>query len=131
VLLVISRDPAGKEPDDFFFTTDLSLKPAAVIEGFAGRWSIEDTFKNTKQVVGGQEPQTYKGPGPERAAMLMEGAGLPRCDADAAALREFGFETWEALAFAQREWADVERDRLPAGSLETGKPWSLSDRDCK
>jgi hypothetical protein len=28
------------------------------------------TFKNTKQVVGGQEPQTWKNPGPERAAML-------------------------------------------------------------
>jgi hypothetical protein len=70
VLLVISRDPDGKERDDFFFTTDLSLTAEQVIGGAAGRWSIEDTFKNTKQVVGGQEPQTYKGPGPERAAML-------------------------------------------------------------
>jgi hypothetical protein len=70
VLLVISRDPEGKEHDDFFFTTDLSLTPAQVIGGFAGRWSIEDTFKNTKQFVGGQEPQTWKRQGPERAAML-------------------------------------------------------------
>ena len=70
VLLVISRDPAGKEKDDFFFTTDLSLTPAEVISGFAGRWSIEDTFKNTKQFIGGQEPQTWKGKGPERAAAL-------------------------------------------------------------
>jgi len=70
VLLVISRDPAGKERDDFFFTTDLSLIPAEVIGGFAGRWSIEDTFKNTKQIVGGQEPRTWKGKGPERAAAL-------------------------------------------------------------
>ena len=37
VLLVISRDPAGKEKDDFFFTTDLNLMPAEVIGGFAGR----------------------------------------------------------------------------------------------
>ena len=70
VLLVISRDPAGKERDDFFLTTDLSLRPEQVVGGFAGRWSIEDTFKNTKQFLGGQEPQTWKGPGPERAAML-------------------------------------------------------------
>lgn len=70
VLLVISRDPEGQERDDFFFTTDLSLTAEPVIGGFAGRWSIEDTFKNTKQFVGGQEPQTWKGPGPERAAML-------------------------------------------------------------
>ncbi|HLE05616.1 MAG TPA: transposase [Anaerolineales bacterium] len=70
VLLVISRDPEGKERDDFFFTTDVSLTAEQVIGGFAGRWSIEDTFRNTKQFVGGQEPQTWKGQGPERAAML-------------------------------------------------------------
>jgi hypothetical protein len=70
VLLVISRDPQGKERDDFFFSTDLSLKPEQVVGGFAGRWSIEDTFRNTKQFIGGQEPQTWKGQGPERAAML-------------------------------------------------------------
>jgi hypothetical protein len=70
VLLVISRDPAGKEQDDFFFTTDLKLTPAEVIGGFAGRWSIEDTFKNTKQSLGSKEPQTWKGKGPERAAVI-------------------------------------------------------------
>jgi hypothetical protein len=70
VLLVISRDPKGKEKDDFFFTNDLKLTPAEVISGFAGRWSIEDTFKNTKQFLGGQEPQTFKGKGPGRAAAL-------------------------------------------------------------
>ena len=31
---------------------------------------IEDTFKNTKQFLGGQEPQTWKGEGPRRAAAM-------------------------------------------------------------
>jgi hypothetical protein len=70
VLLVISREPTGKEKDDFFFTTDTTLTAAEVIGGFAGRWSIEDTFKNTKQLIGGQQPQTWKRKGPERAAAL-------------------------------------------------------------
>ena len=70
VLLVVSRDPAGKEKDDFFFTTDLTLTASEVIGGFAGRWSIEDTFKNTKQLLGSEEPQTWKGQGPERAAVI-------------------------------------------------------------
>lgn len=70
VLLVISRDPAGKEKDDFFFTINLKLTPAEVIGGFAGRWSIEDTFKNTKQSLGSEQPQTWKGQGPERAAVI-------------------------------------------------------------
>src|SRR5208283_668197 len=70
VLLVISRDPDGIEEDDFFFTTALQAKPQAAVEGMAGRWSIEDTFRNTKQYLGGEEPQVWKGAGPERVAHI-------------------------------------------------------------
>lgn len=70
VLLVISRDPKGKEKDDFLFTTDVSMTAAEVLECFNDRWPIEDTFKNTKQYLGGQEPQVFKEQGPERAAAL-------------------------------------------------------------
>ncbi|MCG2796521.1 MAG: hypothetical protein L6427_11795 [Actinomycetia bacterium] len=34
---------------------------------YAGR-CIEDTFRNTKQHLGGQDPQTWRGEGPKRAA---------------------------------------------------------------
>ena len=67
-LLVICRDPTGKEPDDFFFTTDLQSTAVQVLEQYGERWSIEDTFKNTKQHLRGQDPQVWKDPGPERAA---------------------------------------------------------------
>ena len=70
VLLVIVRDPTGNQPDDFFFTTDLSAKPEDVASFYAGRWSIEDTFRNTKQFLGGEEPQSWQQEGPERAASL-------------------------------------------------------------
>jgi hypothetical protein len=53
VLLVIVRDPAGREPDDFFFTTDLNAYPPAIVARYCGRWSIEDTFWGTKQYLGG------------------------------------------------------------------------------
>lgn len=66
--LVISRDPEGKEPDDFFFSTDVSDTPDTVVSLYAGRWSIEDTFKNTKQYLGGQDPQLRVDPGPMRSA---------------------------------------------------------------
>lgn len=68
VLVVVSRDPEGKERDDFFFTTDTAASPEEVIGLYAGRWSIEDTFRNTKQFLGGQDPQSWKRQGPERAA---------------------------------------------------------------
>lgn len=70
MLLVISRDPKGKEPDDFFISTDVTLATQTVIGGFAGRWCIEETHRNVKQYLGGQQPQTWKRRGPERAAAL-------------------------------------------------------------
>jgi len=70
IQLVISRDPNGKEKDDFFFATDPTLPAADVLACYGDRWAIEDAFKNTKQSLGAQEPQSYKRQGPERAAAL-------------------------------------------------------------
>lgn len=70
VLLVIVRDPAGNQPDDYFFTTDLDAAAADVVSHYAGRWCIEDTFRGTKQFLGAEDPQTRKGDGPERVAVL-------------------------------------------------------------
>jgi hypothetical protein len=70
VLLVIVRDPTGKQRDDFFFTTDVDAASEAVAGEYLGRWSIEDTNRNAKQFLGGEHPQSWKGQGPERAAAL-------------------------------------------------------------
>ena len=70
IRLVIGRDPNGNEKDDFFFTTDVTLSAADVLACYGDRWAIEDTFKNAKQSLGAQEPQTYKRQGPDRAAAL-------------------------------------------------------------
>ena len=70
VLLVVVRDPQGVQPDDFFFTTDLGATGAQVVSRYGDRWSIEDTFRSTKQFVGLEDPQTRTGDGPERALAL-------------------------------------------------------------
>ena len=70
VRLVIVRDPHGVEPDDYFFTTDLTATAAQTATRYAGRWSIEVTFRDVKQDVGGENPQCWKRRGPERAACL-------------------------------------------------------------
>ncbi|MGI0052819.1 MAG: hypothetical protein ACRECR_00975, partial [Thermoplasmata archaeon] len=67
---VVSRDPKGHEKDDFLFSTDLSLSPGAIVSHYHGRWPIEDTLRSSKQSLGGEEPQTWRGKGPERAASL-------------------------------------------------------------
>ncbi len=68
--LVISRDPEGVEKDDFFFSTDLTLLPELLISRFADRWPIEDTFRNVKQFLGIEEPQSWRKDGPERVAAV-------------------------------------------------------------
>ncbi|MGH2271322.1 hypothetical protein ACQ9LF_05945 [Anaerohalosphaeraceae bacterium U12dextr] len=55
-LLVICRDPAGKEKDDFFFTNDVTMSAAEVLDCYGDRWAIKDSFKNTMQLLGGQQP---------------------------------------------------------------------------
>ena len=68
--LVIVRDPTGVQPDDFFITSAPAAQPAAVAAGYAGRWSIEVTNRDAKQALGGEDPQSWKGQGPARAAAL-------------------------------------------------------------
>lgn len=70
VLLVVVRDPTGKEPDDFFFTTDPDMTPADVVSIYGDRWAIEVTYRDVKQLAHAEDPQTWKGEGPERAANL-------------------------------------------------------------
>jgi len=70
VRLVVVRDPSGIEPDDFFFSTDLAMSATEVVEIYAARWSIEMCFREVKQGIGGQQPQSWKYQGPERAAGL-------------------------------------------------------------
>jgi hypothetical protein len=70
VRLVVVRDPAGIEADDFFFSTDLAATGAEVASRYAGRWAIEVTFRDVKQDLGGENPQSWKRQGPERAAAL-------------------------------------------------------------
>lgn len=70
VTLVIVRDPNHKQPDDFFVTTDPDATPAEIASRYAGRWSIECTNRDVKQFLGAEDPQSWKGQGPERAAAL-------------------------------------------------------------
>jgi len=65
VLLVIVRDPQGVMRDDFFFTTDLAASPGDVASLYAGRWSIECVNREVKQCLGAEDPQSWKGKGPE------------------------------------------------------------------
>lgn len=66
--VVMVRDPAGKERDDYFFTTDLALAPAQVVELYAARWGIEEAIREAKQSFGFAEVQGWSRRSVERQA---------------------------------------------------------------
>jgi hypothetical protein len=49
---VFVQDRSGTHRDEYFFTTDLSLMPAAVIGSYTGRWNIETTFQECRSHLG-------------------------------------------------------------------------------
>lgn len=125
VRLVVVRDRAGVEADDYFFTTDLAMTPSDVVSIYAGRWGIECTYRDVKQIIGGQQPQTWKGEGPERAAHLsfwLHGAVWLSYIADNCAAPALNHQPWyptkrtpsfaDAIAELRRAlW----RERISAG----------------
>jgi hypothetical protein len=59
ILIVIVRDPEGQFRDTYLFTTNLTAGVAWVIATYASRWSIEVSFKSSKQVMGIEAPQHW------------------------------------------------------------------------
>lgn len=49
---VVVRDPKGKRPDEVFFTTDVGMRPRAIVEAFVRRWGLETTFQETRRHLG-------------------------------------------------------------------------------
>jgi hypothetical protein len=49
---VFVRDRTGTHRDEYFFTTDPSLTPAALIGYYTGRWNIETTFQEARSCLG-------------------------------------------------------------------------------
>ena len=59
IKLLIIRDPAGKEKDDFAFCTDPTVDDVEIVERFAARWSIEETIHDGKQFGGFEQVQGW------------------------------------------------------------------------
>lgn len=57
VRVVLTRDPKGNCQDRAFFSTDCSATPAEILQRFAGRWLIEVSFRDAKQLFGLGDPQ--------------------------------------------------------------------------
>jgi hypothetical protein len=49
---VFVHDRTGTHRDEYFFTTDVTMSPKAVIETYTGRWNIETTFQEARSCLG-------------------------------------------------------------------------------
>lgn len=55
--IVLVRDASRRRRDDCFFSLDLSLTAAQILELFSRRWPLEVCFRDVKQFLGFEDPQ--------------------------------------------------------------------------
>lgn len=68
VRIVVVRDPAGRRRDEAFFCTDVTVEAAFILEGYARRWSLEVAFRDGKQHLGFEDPQSQTAEAVRRTA---------------------------------------------------------------
>jgi hypothetical protein len=59
IRMVIVRDPAGKEKDDFFFCTDATVPDAEIVQRYYDRWGVEEVILEAKQYMGFESTQGW------------------------------------------------------------------------
>jgi len=59
VRLVIVRDPAGREEDDFFFCTDATVPDAQIAQRAGDRWGVEEAILEAKQQLGFEDTRGW------------------------------------------------------------------------
>jgi hypothetical protein len=52
IRMVIVRDPAGRQEDDFFFCTDASVPDEQIVQRYYDRWGVEECILESKQQMG-------------------------------------------------------------------------------
>jgi DDE superfamily endonuclease len=56
---VYVHDCTGTQRDEYFFTTDLSLRPKQIVECYTQRWSIETTFQECREQLKLESTKCY------------------------------------------------------------------------
>lgn len=67
---VLVRDDKGKRPLSIFYCTQLDLSARDILSTYAGRWSIEVTIENGKQLFGFEDPANRLPKAVERTAPM-------------------------------------------------------------
>lgn len=70
---VYVQDRTGTHRDEYFFTTDLHMRPADVIDTYTGRWNLETTFQELRAYGGLETTRGWKERTVLRAAPCLFG----------------------------------------------------------
>jgi hypothetical protein len=68
--IVLVRDVKGERPEQMFYCTRLDWTARQILSCYAGRWSIEVTFENAKQLLGFEDAASRKPKAVERTAPM-------------------------------------------------------------
>jgi hypothetical protein len=69
--IVVVHDPSGRRRDDCFFSLDLTLTAAQILEIFSRRWPLEVCFRDVKQFLGFEDPQNRVAKATTRTAPMI------------------------------------------------------------
>jgi len=93
IRLVLVRDPAGRQQDDFFFCTDASMPDEQIVQRYSDRWGVEECMQEAKQQMGFESTRGWCSKTVNRQAPLamvlvsLVKAWYARCAAEEPSLR--------------------------------------------
>jgi hypothetical protein len=59
IRLMIVRDPAGRQEDDFLFCTDATVDDEQIVQRFYDRWGVEESIFEAKQFLGFEDTRGW------------------------------------------------------------------------
>jgi hypothetical protein len=70
VRIAIVRDPSGRRRDEAFFCTDQGADVGFILQSYAHRWTLEVAFRDGKQHLGFEDPQSQTAQAVRRTAPM-------------------------------------------------------------
>ena len=70
VRIAVVRDPSGRRRDEAFFCTDLTASVGFILQSYAHRWTLEVAFRDGKQHLGFEDPQSQTAQAVRRTAPM-------------------------------------------------------------
>lgn len=119
--IVLVRDVDGGRPDQMFYSTRLEWNAREILGAYAGRWSIEVTFENCKQLLGFEDPANRT----EKAVRRTAPMALVLYSLIVA---WFDREGHRHVAFPTRPWYRKKREPSFADMLTTLRRRSWEDK---